>query len=71
MAAYQRERLIALGIREYVWLAGDPARCEIATRNDGKVFSFERPPPEGHPGEGECRAPDGCVCVVKPIIPGL
>ena len=72
IAAFERERRIALGIKSYQWKAVDVhGSCDIAKRNDGKVFPYDAPPAEGHVGEGECHSPDWCRCISRPIVPGF
>jgi len=54
------------GIRQYTWsTAGDGrVRPEHAARN-GQVFSWNDPPPDGHPG-----TPVLCRCSAIPVFPG-
>lgn len=69
-ARRQRERSMALGIKEYRWTDSRAVECGVARAYDGRVFRYDRPPPEGHPGEARCEA-DWCRCVARPIVPGL
>jgi len=57
-------RQTSLGIRRYVWLTArdDRVREEHAER-DGEIFSWDNPPPDGHPGE-----PINCRCVAQPVL---
>jgi len=72
IAAFERERHIALGITHYKWVAVDVhGTCDVAKRNDGKVFAFSAPPQEGHVQEGQCNSPDWCRCFAKPIVQGF
>ena len=72
IAAFNRERSVALGIASYKWLAVDVhGTCETAKKNGGKVFAYDKPPPEGHVGEGQCGSPDWCRCVAQAVIPGF
>lgn len=72
IAAFERERRIALGITSYQWVAMDVhGTCDVAQRNGGKVFSHNMPPKEGHVGEGQCDSPDWCRCIAKSIIPAF
>jgi hypothetical protein len=72
IAAFQRERRIGLGITSYKWIALDVhGTCDVAKRNGGKVFSHDKPPKEGHVGEGQCNSPDWCRCIAKSVIPGF
>lgn len=66
----KREKLQSLGVKQYVWCGFDVFdKCHIAKQNDQKTFSFDSPPPEGHPGEGgECSAPQDCFCFANPVI---
>ncbi|MCT8266988.1 phage minor head protein [Afifella sp. JA880] len=53
-----------LGIDRYVWRSRDDARVRPAhAENDDKVFFWEEPPEEGHPGEA-CN----CRCWAEPVI---
>lgn len=54
----------ALGISRYVWSTSGDERVRASHRAlDGQVFSWDNPPPEGHPGE-----PIACRCVATPLI---
>lgn len=68
-AAFRRYGHLARGITEYVWVGPAHGRCAIARRNNGRRFSYLNPPPEGHPGEGECNACDYCRCAARPLVP--
>lgn len=71
-AAIRRKRSMATGIESYRWVAVDVhGSCVIAARNGGKVFLYDTPPPEGHPGEGQCGSPDWCRCFPRAVIPGF
>ena len=71
-AAYERKRRVALGITHYRWRACDVhGKCDVAARNDGKVFSLTAPLPDGHPAEGRCNSPDWCRCTAAAVIPGF
>jgi hypothetical protein len=69
-AAISRTDAVALGITSYKWLGIPGMGCDIADRYSGKVFRYDRPPPEGHVGEGECGT-DWCRCVAAAIVPGF
>lgn len=72
IAAFERERRMALGITHYKWVALDVhGTCDVAKRNHGKLFAFDAPPPEGHVREGRCNSPDWCRCLAKAVTPGL
>lgn len=69
IAAYNREKWVALGITRYRWIAVDVhGTCDVAKRNNGKIFSLNSPPPDGHPCEGLCNSIDWCRCQAKPVI---
>lgn len=70
IATFQRRRSIALGITQYVWMVSAKP-CDIAERNNDKVFSYLDPPPEGHVGEGLCNSLDWCRCMAKAIVKGF
>ena len=60
-----RERQINLGVKRYEWVTAKDERVrETHRRNNGKIFTWDRPPPEtGHPGEDiQCR------CIPRPIL---
>jgi hypothetical protein len=72
IAAFNRECSMALGIKSYRWIAVDVhGSCDIAKRNDGKVFLYDAPPAEGHVCEGQCHSSDWCRCISRAIIPGF
>lgn len=70
-AESNRKRSMSLGIKQYKWLAIPGVSCDIGLRNNGKIFSYEAPPPEGHPCEGKCNSEDWCRCTTIRIIPGF
>jgi hypothetical protein len=59
---------VQLGIAEYKWLAVPGASCDIGTRNDGRIFSYLNPGPDGHPREGRCNQREGCLCVAQSVV---
>lgn len=64
-SAITQKRSQALGVTEYVWrTAGDERVRQTHKSNNGKTFSWDKPPKEtGHPGTDiQCR------CVAQPII---
>lgn len=74
LAEFNRKRAMSVGIKQYKWMAAapDPAvTCDIGLRNNGKIFSYEAPPPEGHPCEGKCNSEDWCRCIPRSIVPGF
>jgi hypothetical protein len=72
IAAFNRQRRVAMGLTQYRWLACDVhGTCDVAQRNGGKVFSLVQPPPDGHVGEGRCTSPDWCRCVAVAVVPGF
>jgi hypothetical protein len=71
VAKFNRLRAVQLGISEYKWLAVPGASCDIGTGNDGKIFSYLNPGPDGHPREGRCSRREGCLCVAQSIVPGF
>lgn len=60
-----RARMQNLGVREYIWTtAGDERTRDAHSELDGQRFSWESPPPVGHPGEDfQCR------CTAFPVLP--
>jgi hypothetical protein len=72
IAAFNRERCVALGIENYEWIAMDAhGTCDVARKNGGKVFSYTNPPPEGHVCEGLCNSPDWCRCIARSDRPSV
>jgi SPP1 gp7 family putative phage head morphogenesis protein len=57
-------RQTELGIKKYRWItAGDERVRDEHRQRDGKVFSWDDPPHDGHPGQ-----PINCRCVAQPIL---
>lgn len=54
-----------IGVTEYVWrgILDARERPEHVAR-EGKVFSWAKPPDDGHPGE-----PINCRCTAEPVLP--
>jgi hypothetical protein len=72
IAAFNRTRAVAHGIKSYKWVAVDVhGDCDVARRNGGKIFSHTAPPPEGHVCEGECTSKDWCSCIARSVIDGF
>ncbi|HAW3194706.1 TPA: hypothetical protein JLS02_001922 [Escherichia coli] len=59
----ERIKQSRLGIKRYIWRScEDGDECAECAKNNGKTFSWSKPPKSGHPGEGKC-CPDGrCRC---------
>lgn len=58
-----RLRAQAMGANRYRWVSRDDARVRpLHAARHGKVFSWDAPPEDGHPGE-----PVGCRCVADPV----
>lgn len=70
-AQRNRERAMQAGITHYVWVWPKVPECDIGERNNGKIFSYAEPPPEGHPCEGECHAKDWCRCSTRSVVEGF
>lgn len=64
-AALTRQRLQSVGVTEYRWrsVMDNRVRPEHAEYN-GKVFSWDKPPPDGHPG-----TPVRCRCRSEAVWP--
>lgn len=59
-----RRKQESLGIDEYEWETSHDERVRDSHRAlQGKVFSWSKPPPEGHPGY-----PIRCRCIALPVI---
>lgn len=57
-----RQRQKAVGVTEYTWITSRDERVRSEhQRRHGKVFSWDAPPSDGHPGE-----PIQCRCVARP-----
>lgn len=79
-AVLTKKRQTNLGIEEYVWrdsrdrrVRGNPAgtnpnvpKSRDHWARNGKVFRWDSPPPDGHPGE-----PINCRCIAEPVIKKL
>lgn len=56
-----------LGIDQYIWRGVDDEReRELHRERHGRVYSWDKPPEDGHPGE-----PIQCRCWPEPYIPGV
>jgi hypothetical protein len=65
-----RTQAAYVGSKKYIWRScGDGDVCPECAKNDGKRFSWSRPPPGGHPGETTCCSSEWCRCIAEPIIP--
>ena len=59
------ERQKVVGIEKYEWRSRRDERVrEQHRKQDGQVYSWDDPPPGGHPGE-----PVNCRCVAQAILP--
>lgn len=66
-AQITQARQIDAGITEYVWTTSGDERVRAEHQElEGQTFSWEDPPPVGHPGEDVM-----CRCVAFPILPEL
>ena len=53
-----------MGIKQYIWsTSGDERVRDSHAENDGKIFSYDDPPPTGHPGDEI-----NCRCVAIPYF---
>ena len=66
-AGIARNRQTSAGITRYVWTtSGDERVREEHAALEGQIFSWDSPPPPGHPGEDiQCR------CIAYPLIEGI
>ena len=56
-------RQLNAGIRRYIWRSRDDGRVRDGHRDyDDRIFSWDDPPPDGHPGEAF-----GCRCIAEPV----
>lgn len=66
-AQLARTRQQNVGIVEYIWTtSGDERVRPEHEERDGKVFRWDTPPEDGHPGE-----PIQCRCTAFPVLPAL
>lgn len=66
-AELTRSRQEDLGIKEYTWVTSRDERVRsLHKERDGKKFSWDKPPSDGHPG-----MPIQCRCHAKPNFPPL
>jgi SPP1 gp7 family putative phage head morphogenesis protein len=60
-----RLRQTQVGITQYQWATSLDERVRpLHANREGKVFAWNKPPSDGHPGE-----PINCRCVARPIVP--
>jgi SPP1 gp7 family putative phage head morphogenesis protein len=60
-------RQTSMGVSEYVWRTVGDERVRPAHEDlDGRRFSWDSPPAEGHPGE-----PINCRCIAEPVLDQL
>lgn len=63
-AALTRARHEEMGVTQYIWsTSGDERVRDSHAENDGKIFSYDDPPPTGHPGDEI-----NCRCVAIPYF---
>lgn len=59
-----KQRQTSIGINQYIWRTSEDKRVRPRHQaRDGETFSWDNPPPDGHPG-----IPVSCRCVALPII---
>jgi SPP1 gp7 family putative phage head morphogenesis protein len=59
-----RLRHTNIGITQYRWVTSRDERVRSSHRErHGKVFSWDNPPPDGHPGQ-----PINCRCTASPVV---
>lgn len=62
-----QERQTRLGVKSYKWRGSlDERERDEHVAREGVVFTWDKPPPDGHPGE-----PIRCRCSAEPILPLL
>jgi hypothetical protein len=58
-------RQIRAGVEEYIWRSSDDDKVRHThSAYDDRVFRWDTPPPDGHPGQAY-----GCRCVAEPVKP--
>ena len=61
------ERQTGIGVKSYNWRGSlDERERDEHVQREGKTFSWDEPPPDGHPGE-----PIQCRCWAEPVLPLL
>ncbi|MCV2883066.1 phage minor head protein [Actibacterium sp. XHP0104] len=56
-----------LGIERYIWRSQDDAKVrDSRAAYDDRVFRWDNPPEDGHPGEAH-----NCRCYAEPVLPGV
>lgn len=61
------ERQTGIGVKRYKWRGSlDERERDEHVAREGMEFSWDKPPPDGHPGE-----PIQCRCSAEPILPLL
>jgi len=59
----ERIKQTRLGVKYYIWrTCEDGAVCSECAKNNGKTFSWAKPPKSGHPGDGKCCHHGHCRC---------
>ena len=62
MNTIDRVRQKKLGVRHYYWVTSNDERVrDEHDKYDGKRYSWDEPPPDGHPGEAV-----NCRCTARP-----
>ena len=63
-ATLTRARHEEMGVTQYIWsTSGDERVRDSHAENDGKVFSYDNPPPTGNPGDEI-----NCRCIAVPVL---
>lgn len=67
---WERQKALRLGITQFRWVWAGGRPCSVAERMNGRVFSYERPPNEGLPGDCVCDLGQCIYCYANSIILG-
>lgn len=68
-AQSEKKNQLKIGATQYLWHSADDGDdCEQCAKNNGKIFSWRKPPATGHPGEGKCCPHGHCRCWAEAIF---
>lgn len=71
-ATRDQRRAEEIGVTHYIWRsAGDERVCPTCAKNDGRRFSWSKPPASGHPGLTTCCDMGWCRCYAEAILPAM
>ena len=66
---WAQKRAVSVGSKKYIWrTAKDEAVCLVCQGREGKQFSWDKAPKNGHAGMADCCPGGFCRCWPEPII---